>query len=526
MPNYQPYLIGDFKLGQYAGQEPWLAPEAAFKTLTNGYVYRGQLVKRGGYEQFCSYGTPTPGETDLEIMGFWEHKLLDGTNALLVLNSDRLFRLESGSLVDRGGGVLWAGGDSDFFSFATADNEKTYIVNGVVGDSVTSYDNGTPTVADVGASLGLSDDIKAAKWVLFWKGRLWLFSTTEGAGNDPYPQRARFSAVNQPETFADADFIEATTSELMTGVGIVGDRVIVTFEDSTWALEEIGEFRLPFRFRRIPSSLGGVGAHANFATDEELVSLARFGMTSTNGDQVSRIDEALPFLIDRLNPGKAAYAYGGREPRLRQGWINFVNAAETLPVDQLVFNWQNGAFAFYNLPMHVFGRYRASDTVTWDGLGSDPIDDYPDSFDSYGGTSEIPIMLGGDRDGVVWQLNRGVRDGVTASAAGNAYTMTARTMRLNPFKGMRARLGYIDVYAKASSSQLRVKSIQDGKSSPSTSVDISLAPSGSEEKVMRRVMVNRTAGFHQIELEHSEAAEAEIDGLRLWMAPVAGGRAF
>jgi hypothetical protein len=518
MPRYEPFVIGDFQLGEFAGREPWLAPEAAFTDLRNGYVYRGQLVKRGGYELFEDIAAGNP------IMGIFENRLTDASSELLVLDTRRPYRLESGTLTDRSGGSdIWAGTNSDFYDFATADNDMCYIVNGV--DLPQEWDGSTPTIGN--ATTGLTATLNWAKWVLWWKSRLWYFYTNEGGSSVGYPQRARFSDVNQPTSFDDDNFIEATTSDLMTGAQIVGDKIICTFQDSTWVIEETGDFRIPFTFRRVPSALGALGTFASFPTDEELVSLTRFGVTATNGDRVRRIDQSQPFLIDRIDPGNTKFAYGGVEPRLRQGWISFVDIGDAsgVPNHQVVYNWANDSFAFYDLPMHTFGRYRIADTVTWGDL-TDPWDTTVGTWDSLSGTTDAPVMLGGDRSGNVWKLNMGTRDGVTSSAEGDTYTMVARTGRLNPFKGRRVRLGYVDVFAQSAESTLRVKAIRDGDVTPSVVRDVDLGPFTAEEKVMRRITVNRTGDFHQIELENSGDAELKIDGLRLWMAPVGRGRRF
>lgn len=47
---YQPYLISDFSTGLDLGREPWVQPADAFVRLENGYVYRGSVRKREGFE--------------------------------------------------------------------------------------------------------------------------------------------------------------------------------------------------------------------------------------------------------------------------------------------------------------------------------------------------------------------------------------------------------------------------------------------------------------------------------------------
>jgi hypothetical protein len=52
MPNYQPFLISEFKTGLNTLLKPWIRPADAFEPLTNAYVYRGILKKRNGSTKF------------------------------------------------------------------------------------------------------------------------------------------------------------------------------------------------------------------------------------------------------------------------------------------------------------------------------------------------------------------------------------------------------------------------------------------------------------------------------------------
>jgi len=520
MPSFEPHLIADYSAGEWAGKEPWLAPEAAWKTLTNCYVKNGQLRKRGGYELLDDLPAARP------VMGLIENRMLDGSTELIAMSDKRLYRLESGVFVDRAGADIWTGGDSDFFVGATAADDALYLVNGV--NLPKRWFGSTATLATA-LLTGLTNTVNYAKWTLWWKGRLWYFSTNEGGGSNRYPQRGRFSVVNTPQTFRDQDFIEATTSERMTGVRLLGERVIISFEDSHWTIVETGDFRLPFVFRQIPSTYGAVGTQASLVANDVLVSLSRFGLIGTNGDRVEKIDPELPKLMNRVLASKFAYIYGARDPANQHGWLTFVKAGDlsNKPNDVLIYDWDNGSFAFYELPMHTVGSYRAASAVLWSSLTL-PWDSYSTAWDDFASGADVPILLGGDRVGNVWKLESGVMDGVTGASAGVTFKMTARTQSLNPYKGVRARLGYIDIYCSTgpATPDLLVKVYRDDETVPSVTKTIAREPTLTNSKVMRRMVVNKSAGFFTIELEHSAGNPITVDAIRLWMAPVTNGRTF
>jgi hypothetical protein len=52
VPNYQPFLISEFKTGLFNYLQPWIRPIEAFEPLDNAYIYRGVLTKRNGYTFF------------------------------------------------------------------------------------------------------------------------------------------------------------------------------------------------------------------------------------------------------------------------------------------------------------------------------------------------------------------------------------------------------------------------------------------------------------------------------------------
>ncbi len=61
--NYQPFLIAGFATGLDRELQPWLLPNDAFTDLLDGFVYRGVLNKRNGYQQFAIGLRSTPTES-------------------------------------------------------------------------------------------------------------------------------------------------------------------------------------------------------------------------------------------------------------------------------------------------------------------------------------------------------------------------------------------------------------------------------------------------------------------------------
>jgi hypothetical protein len=118
MPNYQPFLISEFKTGLFNYLQPWIRPNEAFEPLNNAYVYRGGLYKRNGYQPWA-IGTPTG---TLSI-GTGDGITLQFTGTLTALPiQDGSFTATDGveTIIDNGDGTLESGlGGNGFINYST-----------------------------------------------------------------------------------------------------------------------------------------------------------------------------------------------------------------------------------------------------------------------------------------------------------------------------------------------------------------------------------------------------------------------
>jgi hypothetical protein len=62
----QPFLVANFQTGIDKALEPWLTPQDAFTQLENGYIFRGVLQARKGYDQLATGGVDdSPGRPSI-----------------------------------------------------------------------------------------------------------------------------------------------------------------------------------------------------------------------------------------------------------------------------------------------------------------------------------------------------------------------------------------------------------------------------------------------------------------------------
>lgn len=467
-------------------------------------------------------------------MGLFENRLRDGSNELWAFDTRRCWRYQTDRFQDKtdetAGAVfadVWAGSDANFFSFATADDDGMYIVN-QVDVPYKWLDTASPKLqaATQTGIVGTSSEVKAAYHVLWWKSRLWYIRTLEGGSSDEKPQRARFSKVNQPESFNTTDWIEATTSERITGATILGEDLIVTFEDSVWTIEETGDFRIPFRFRRLPSNLGALGSQGITVGDNVAVFPSRLGFGATDGVRAELVDREIPAFGQNFSHAGDEYLFSARNLGLRHTWTSYVDSSDATdrPNNVLAYDYETGGFAIFNIGMSVFGSWRRESSLLWGDL-AETWDDTDFAWDDILQGEGFPIFLGGDRDSKVWEFERGGADGVSETTTGSAITLRAFTQRLNPFAGQRFRVGYMDVYADAVADASALVSFYKGTDlTPFYAKTVTFDPTGTAEKVRKRVVVNASVEYLSFQIEMTD--RVDFDAFVLWVAPVARARAL
>lgn len=64
---HEPFPVADYQNGLFLPKEPWLSPRNAFRRSNNFRVFRGQLIKRGGFTRFAEVTDQTSDQTTAGI---------------------------------------------------------------------------------------------------------------------------------------------------------------------------------------------------------------------------------------------------------------------------------------------------------------------------------------------------------------------------------------------------------------------------------------------------------------------------
>lgn len=644
---YQPLVIADLDEGVNVSKEAWISPEKTWRELRNGFVFRGRLRKRYGYEFLGALGTrrsqvlagtagtsvitgtldrfpvlplrgtykvtfddgggqtvvdanPTgsppdwaagallqgaawvgiinygsgaygftlaapaandltvtyefrrlstngaaysasPSEADQNAPMLLEDFIPDpGNEILLATDRRRIFKwnLAEERFVDLEypAADRFASCTTSSFFHAAPYLSQLVLVNGL--DTCCYYDADTDLVAELATDWVTSPlqnpgdalyvrRLDSALMAFMYRSRLVLLRPVEG-GNT-MSQRARWSKVapdfSQSDSFLATDWADAPTNDRIVSAGFLRNTLVVFFERSTWALVGTEDFRQPFVWQKIAELEGSFATRSTVSMPDSVLTMGKTAPVVTDGQSVRRTADEIPDVVLGWNAARLPMSYAIVAQDLRQVLSTFADGNEPFPAHVLAYQYDDGAFAVYDLPMHVFGSYKQTKALTWDEMDSlfSTFDEWSVPFDDPGAAAGYPLTLGGARDCCVYALLRGASDN------GAGITFRARTQRLNPFReGQKlARLGYLDILARVDeSSTLTIRLYKDSSGAPYAQRTVTLGAASGKEQVKRRVLVNQTAAFHEIEIELAGTAQCTIDALVLWMAPVAELRAI
>jgi len=380
----------------------------------------------------------------LPVMGLPQRELVD-INAEQTIGFDTRYTYKfnntSGKFDELSPPTMWSGLDSDFFwattYWYTSDKAQYFWASnfsGTSGDPIRIYDGSdwydfTPTT-------GGSDLMLQALMLIPYKGRMVALNTLEGtslANGFNFAQRARWSQNGSPlfvvaagtaptatvEWLSDVKgrggYVDAPTNERIVSADFVRDLLVVGFERSTWALRYTGNEILPFVWERINKELGSESTFSMVAFDRGILSVGDKSINSCDGNNVTRIDEAIPdevFNIHNNGSDGPKRVHGIRNFNERLVYWTFPNAdtQATYPDRLLVFNYHNQTWSIFKDCFTCFGTFQRFNDITWADLFEQTWESTNLSWVSAKYQSQFPNIIAGNQQGYVLTLEQRVNN--------------------------------------------------------------------------------------------------------------------
>lgn len=330
---------------------------------------------------------------------------------------------------ERLGTAVWTGTNADFYwtlNYRGANPYETYfyVVNYVPADNVKYVPQGSTTWTTLRPQLdsGATRHLETAKLIVGFKDRLVALNTIEDeSGADrTYKNRARWSQNGDPTAAATSwlddtpgrgGYNDAPTQQAIITAEFVKDRLIVYFERSTWELAYTGDSTLPFRWQQINNELGAESTFSVIGFDKGAIGVGNVGIHSCNGVNVERIDQKIPDAVFNIHNGNSGpnRVYGVRDYYRELVYWTYPDDTgdPTFPTNILLWNYQNGTWAFFKDSFTCFGTFQKDADLAWSDLGAKygTWAAWNDPWGTGQAQSQFPDILAGNQEGFVFVID-------------------------------------------------------------------------------------------------------------------------
>ncbi len=358
----------------------------------------------------------------LPVMGLIQYETNNINNEPTYAFDTKFAYQYTGGAWSRLGTAVWTSTNSQFMWGSTYRGififEKyLFVTNNNTTDNIKYWDGATwTTIAPVFDAAG--NNIRAALIVVPFQNYLLLMNTTENIGgtNRVFVNRVRYSQQGDP-TAADAFRADipgkggridnTSTQEAIISCEFIKNRLIVFFERSTWELVYTSNQVQPFIWQQINTELGAESTFSVVPFDKVALAIGDVGVHACNGSNVERIDQKIPDSVFQIHNGNEGpqRVYGIRDYYTEMVYWTFPSeVATTYPNRVLVYNYQNGSWAFNNDTFTVFGYFQQQPNLTW-ATATQTWAQANQAWNAGTNQSNTRTILAGNQEGFVLQID-------------------------------------------------------------------------------------------------------------------------
>lgn len=269
---------------------------------------------------------------------------------------------------------------------------------------------------DFTPNVNSTDTLLRAKLIVAFKNHLVALSPTTSLGT--FPNQARWAAYGNPiatdawreDIPGQGFFVNASTMENIQSCGFVKDRLVVSFDQSTFELVYTGNPEQPFSWQKINDELGSESPFSTVPFDKVNLAIGNTGIHACNSSNVVRVDQNIPYRVwdIRTGPTQVNRVVGIRDYYAEQVYWSFPNvdadqSSIIFPNKVLAFNYLTNAWALFDESITAFGNIYAfaPSAITWDST-----DIFWDSttvtWDSGIGQPQNQTIIAGNQQGFVF----------------------------------------------------------------------------------------------------------------------------
>jgi hypothetical protein len=420
--------------------------------------------------------------------------------------------------------------------------DKLYITDNDTSIGIQAYD-GTdiqPVTIEIDAAGTL---VNSCKMIFPYYDRLVLLNTNEEITLKNFPRRARWSQAQEPTKWredlaGEGDWNDATTNDEIIAAELVGDVLVVLFEDSIWALDYTANPNNPFSWRKINGTRETDGLFAVAKFSNSLLVVGAKGVFLVDGHRVEMIDDNIPDEVLEIDQDNANLVYGDTYEAEGIAIFAYPEQPSSATNNKMfVYSVKDKAFTTFTQNALCLGKWITGGDKTFGDYAGQSFDDLSGVL--WGDSSlqaGYPIMLSGGPTGYVYQIMDDQRSDDAATWAqhyeestdGTIIDIDLETNRLNPFieEGFEAVLHSVQlIITRNDNLEFTVDFMSDFDSTAVVTHTVDGTSSGT--KVFKPLLVNSRGQFHKMRLYYTDAQKAdsqharqriEIDGYIGWFS--------
>jgi len=314
---------------------------------------------------------------------------------------------------------------------------------------------------------GTPTAVKGALMVFMYQERIVLLNTVEGTSNTRHPQRARWSAIGVTPTTSQGWFDpelsgvfgkggrnDAPTNDEIVSAGFVGQRLVVFFENSTFALDPTNNPDLPFVWRKLSQTRKCNSTFGTIEYDNYVTAVGGKGIVASDAQKVEAFDKKIPDFIFNIDQDNINLCASVRADILDQGLLAYPESPNSSSNNKILgFNYDEGSWFTYTQSAHCFGTWESSGDKTYDDYDGTNFDDLANTnWDARNLQGYFPYVLSGGDSGYVYRINDFTELGDSTNwteyfseggDAPNNFGFAITTKQLNPFKNQKIDLVYL-----------------------------------------------------------------------------------
>ena len=297
----------------------------------------GAFLKRNGYTALNTSAFNSGATwTSLHFL-----ELVSGTDFIMGTCGNKLAKMDSfdGTWDDITGALTITAGNNNKWRWVTF-LDTALGVNGV--DAPVKW-----TGAGNGAAMTLPTNVTIVKYIAIYNSYTILaYIVLSGTTHN---SRLYWSTIDSISAWNDADFrdVSKNDGQEITGIKVLGDRLVIFKEQSIWLMFFTGDADLPFTFTKSASSVGCISGDSIQEIENGLVFLAQDGLYYFDGYNSQKISDKITTTLGTFNKSRFVNVSSSYQREKNRYWCSFTTSGGSTNNRIITWDTYNNSFSIY-----------------------------------------------------------------------------------------------------------------------------------------------------------------------------------